>query len=193
MFTYIQEKPVKSLILYFLIFSLLSGLFIPNVNAQEPATGTPQDNACNRGGSMSGKCTTSWHWDCGWYIARWEAALYTFSQIPTDCSETLISPYLPVIGKPLPIPAVKTICHTQVIDDAEDTYCVSSDQTATGDWESDGTLDWEGIFVEEECPAPYEDYGETMTTLLNELDFIHEEISELGLLPQLCVQFEETE
>jgi hypothetical protein len=42
-------------------------------SAGDPAIGSPDDNACNAGGVMDGKCTTEWHWVCGWYLARWQS------------------------------------------------------------------------------------------------------------------------
>jgi hypothetical protein len=31
-------------------------------------------NACETGGLIDGKCTTDWHWICGWYLQQWEDA-----------------------------------------------------------------------------------------------------------------------
>jgi hypothetical protein len=39
--------------------------------AQGPAIDSPEDNACNPGGPMAGKCISEWHWVCGYYLARW--------------------------------------------------------------------------------------------------------------------------
>lgn len=60
---------MKKIILLVLIIILALPLGMSS--AQEP--GTKEDNACNEGGSMAGKCETAWHWVCGWYLARWEA------------------------------------------------------------------------------------------------------------------------
>lgn len=49
----------------------------------EPEAGSKGDNACNEGGSMAGKCDTDWEWTCGWYLARYEAAV--FAGVPSTC------------------------------------------------------------------------------------------------------------
>lgn len=57
--------------------------------AQDP--GTNQDNACYTGGTLAGKCSTPWHWICGWYLTRWESAGGWFGtyQLPTTCASLL--------------------------------------------------------------------------------------------------------
>jgi hypothetical protein len=62
---------MKLLIVFLLILSLLAPLSV--ASAQAPSIGSKEDNACNPGGSMAGKCTTEWQWRCGWFLARWEA------------------------------------------------------------------------------------------------------------------------
>lgn len=62
---------IKKLILCCLLLAMM--LPINMVGAQDPILGTKEDNACNEGGSMAGKCDTPWAWECGYYLARWEA------------------------------------------------------------------------------------------------------------------------
>jgi hypothetical protein len=43
-------------------------------SAQTPPLGSKEDNACNPGGAMEGKCGDNpWAWVCGWYLARWQS------------------------------------------------------------------------------------------------------------------------
>lgn len=73
--------------------ALLLLLLVPVVGAQQPTSGV--DNACEAGGSMAGKCTSEWHWTCGWYVARYERGEFSLGQVPADCAASLIVPYLP--------------------------------------------------------------------------------------------------
>lgn len=93
-------------------FLLLMLIVVPLVGAQDEVL----DNACDAGGSMEGKCTTDWHWICGWYVARYERAELTLEQVPVDCSTTLIIPYLPPTESAAIIeisPGVCAIVHTK--------------------------------------------------------------------------------
>jgi hypothetical protein len=83
---------------YLLTLILLLTLLVPVgiTSAGDPAIGSPDDNACNAGGVMDGKCTTEWHWVCGWYLARLNKNLITRAQFPAQCSSLLA---------PLPDPA----------------------------------------------------------------------------------------
>jgi len=68
---------MKKLFFMIAIMMLVSGALAMTATpsyAEEPAIGSAADNACNPGGSLEGKCTTEWHWGCGYYLARWEAA-----------------------------------------------------------------------------------------------------------------------
>jgi|GEM_PF-2558026 len=59
--SYAQEPP-----------SLPPEPFVPPPSV--PVLGTPDDNACHEGGSLEGKCESDWHWNCGYYLTRWESA-----------------------------------------------------------------------------------------------------------------------
>lgn len=48
-----------------------------------PEAGSAGDNACNPGGSMAGSCNSEWAWTCGWYIARYDAGVFT--SVPRTC------------------------------------------------------------------------------------------------------------
>jgi hypothetical protein len=80
---------MNKLALLILIFALILPFGI--VTAQEPPIGSSDDNACNKGGAMEGKCDTPWEWTCGYYLARWEkeggwTSNYAF---PNDCQSLL--------------------------------------------------------------------------------------------------------
>lgn len=72
-------------------------LVAPVVSAQEPNTAA--DNACYEGGVMAGKCTTDWHWTCGWYLARFTNGQFAREQVPVTCAGLL---------PPLPEPSLDT-------------------------------------------------------------------------------------
>lgn len=62
--------------------------------ADEPLPETPQDNACYEGGSMwrekpEDRCSTLWHWVCGWYLARYTAGIFTRHQVIDQCESVL--------------------------------------------------------------------------------------------------------
>ncbi len=70
---------------------------ISMVSAQQPTTGTPaigspEDNACNVGGKMEGKCDSEWAWSCGWYLARYYSGLFTRQQVIATCQMLLPVP-----------------------------------------------------------------------------------------------------
>jgi hypothetical protein len=73
------------------LLCLLSGLTLISA-AQEHASGSPEDNACNAGGSLEGKCDwptdaeDDWAWDCGWYIARVDTGEFTINDVPEWCN-----------------------------------------------------------------------------------------------------------
>jgi hypothetical protein len=85
---------MKRLLTLILLLTLLVPVGL--ASADDPAIGSPDDNACNAGGVMDGKCTTEWHWVCGWYLARLNKNLITRAQFPAQCSSLLA---------PLPDPA----------------------------------------------------------------------------------------
>lgn len=57
-----------------------ANIYIPPYTPDEGSAG---DNACNPGGSMAGSCNTEWAWTCGWYIARYDAGVFT--SVPRTC------------------------------------------------------------------------------------------------------------
>jgi hypothetical protein len=62
---------MKSLFMFLVLVTLILPFSL--TSAQSPAPGSIEDNACNRGGVMADKCTTQWHWVCGYYLARWQS------------------------------------------------------------------------------------------------------------------------
>lgn len=85
-------RKVLILVLIFVLGSLA-------ISAQE----LPEDaNACNEGGSMEGKCNVdfngdgeisefevTWAWTCGWYMARYDAGIFSRNQVPVFCESLL--------------------------------------------------------------------------------------------------------
>lgn len=76
------------------ILALLCLLFSLTLvtTAQDGADGSPEDNACNAGGSLEGKCDwptdaeDQWAWNCGWYIARVDTGVFTVNDVPAWCN-----------------------------------------------------------------------------------------------------------
>lgn len=58
-----------------LLIVILAALPLASAYAEDPAIGSKEDNACNAGGSLEGKCDTAWAWVCGWYLARYQAGI----------------------------------------------------------------------------------------------------------------------
>jgi len=73
------------------LLCLLFGLTLADP-AQDGLTGSPEDNACNAGGSLEGKCDwpteaeDQWAWTCGWYIARVDTGEFTVNDVPAWCN-----------------------------------------------------------------------------------------------------------
>lgn len=73
------------------LLCLLFGLTLISA-AQDSASGSPEDNACNVGGSLEGKCDwpteaeDNWAWHCGWYIARVDTGEFTVDDVPAWCN-----------------------------------------------------------------------------------------------------------
>lgn len=72
-------------------------------NLNDPNT-NERANACFQGGSLEGKCNididndsvvslaeTTWAWECGWYLIRFEYGLLTRENFPAFCSILLPS------------------------------------------------------------------------------------------------------
>lgn len=76
------------------LWMILLVLFIPMgvVYADDPAPGSPQDNACYEGGVLAGVCSTPQDWECGYSFARWEAAggLSGRNSIAIGCESLLL-------------------------------------------------------------------------------------------------------
>jgi hypothetical protein len=144
---------MKPTIVFLLILSLLVPLGM--TSAQNPPLGSKDDNACNPGGAMEGKCSIEWHWVCGWYLARWQANGGWFT--PNNPFNDACLSLLP--SRPLPEAeaqsGVTTICRVL----AGTTYCFSSNQIATIDFLSNGSIDGWYLFtnmaVPPSCPLTY--------------------------------------
>ncbi len=53
-------------VLTILLLIITSVVILTPASAQDA-----DDNACYTGGAMEGKCTSDWHWICGWYVDNW--------------------------------------------------------------------------------------------------------------------------
>ncbi|HUN08584.1 MAG TPA: hypothetical protein PLQ56_18400 [Aggregatilineales bacterium] len=90
-----------------LLLILLIGAF-NMVQAQEEEAG----NACETGGLIEGKCTTEWHWVCGWYLQQWEKAggWYGTYAFPDWCDPISLLPPKPEVKEGAT--ATSTGCYT---------------------------------------------------------------------------------
>jgi hypothetical protein len=73
------------------LIALIALLPLGSAFADDPAIGSKEDNACNPGGEMNGKCTTEWDWVCGWYLARVKSGL--IPRVISACS--ILQPVAP--------------------------------------------------------------------------------------------------
>lgn len=86
---------MKQWITRLLLVGLVASLAFGNVaSAQDPSVGSKEDNACNTGGALEGKCDSAWAWVCGWYLARLQSGNFTRFQVIDSCASLL--PALPV-------------------------------------------------------------------------------------------------
>jgi hypothetical protein len=81
------------LILLLLVCLIFGSIYI---SAQEDDQGNPNDphvndraNACYEDGSMESKCDTEWEWICGWYMIRFDAGIFSRSEVPAMCNSLL--------------------------------------------------------------------------------------------------------
>jgi|GEM_PF-5318961 len=91
----------------FILVVFLLLVAIPSVTAQEPSTtaptaGIPEDNECYEGGSMwrenpEDRCDTPWHWNCGWWLARYTRNIITTIDDECQVLLDLMPPPEPVI------------------------------------------------------------------------------------------------
>jgi hypothetical protein len=72
-------KPVSIILLVIIVLLVL---FVP-AYAQDDG-GSTDDNECLTGGVMEGKCTSDWHWICGWYLDNWFDKGGWLANPPTD-------------------------------------------------------------------------------------------------------------
>jgi hypothetical protein len=148
---------LKRLLTLILLLTLLVPVGI--TSAGDPAIGSPDDNACNKGGVMDGKCGTDpWAWVCGWYLARWQSngGWLTPNNPFNDACASLLPPH-PVPASDAAQNGVITICKVTGMN----TLCFSSDQIGTSDANTDGVIDFLFLFtnapvgVPPLCPANY--------------------------------------
>ncbi len=172
--------------------SAVLGLGLIAAADSQPEPGTPRDNACYEGGVMAGKCTLDWHWEGGWYLARFLSGDLTRQQVPDDFQILLPPPPPPVVdGVASP---VTTICKAYGWE-SNGQVCLSSNQTGSMDWDGNGT-DTYYIFTNDaagaDCPSTFNDMlfgGKAYETsgLVNYLGFSQAELDQLGLKTYYCM------
>ncbi|MCL4875234.1 MAG: hypothetical protein KJ064_01175 [Anaerolineae bacterium] len=99
----------------------------------EPEVGSAGDNACNEGGSMTGKCTTDWHWTCGWYLARYDAGV--FKSVPAACQILLD------VRPPRPEAASSSVTTTACFNSVAGLVCVTGNVFTGDNAPPDGVID----------------------------------------------------
>ena len=139
-------------------FIITSAFPLAIVHADEPAIGSPEDNACNPSGVMDGKCDTDWEWGCGYYLARWLSAggwSGTYHMI-ADCV-SLLPPVPPQVNI-AQAAAILEICKPAVVG-ATATFCFRPNQQGDYDISNNGTINtsYFGITTNNlgDCPAPW--------------------------------------
>lgn len=196
---------MKKLFFVVAMLMLVSGVMLMSATptyAEEPAVGTPEDNACNPGGVMEGKCDTDWEWGCGYYLARWISAggwggNYAMN---TDCVSLL--PPVPVVAvtedgsvagvDAAQVAAIIEIC--KIFGGGE--YCLYSNQTGTQATVATGVIFADSIFHnnglgDANCP-PVPPTATALnisgaTTGFNPVGFTNNELfTVLGLEPHVC-------
>jgi hypothetical protein len=106
---HIRKQRVMSVLKLFLLLALVLSFSLAGLaQADGPALGSKEDNACNEGGSMSPGCTSDWAWSCGWYLARFQSGLYSRAQVPATCA--ILLPPLPVPAAPAAPAATGPFC-----------------------------------------------------------------------------------
>lgn len=93
---------MKQILRVILVGLSMMALFMSVAFADEPIEGSPEDNACNSGGQMEGKCDSEWHWVCGYYMARFYSQSYDQGGYDTSLVPDWCASLLP----PAPEPAV---------------------------------------------------------------------------------------
>jgi len=95
-------------------------------NPNDPAT-NERANACFEGGSMDGKCTTTdidengsveeweidWHFECGWYLIRYEYNMISENALPEGC---LYVPGEPAMSPAIVPEATSDACNPMLMD-----------------------------------------------------------------------------
>jgi hypothetical protein len=114
----------------FLLILVLLALILPLGISQAQTPGTPEDNACNEGGAMAGKCPpdSEWHWVCGYYMARfytqsYNQGGYNTSLVPDWCA-SLLPP------RPIPAPAAVSGPSQVVTGGFVEPFCVAAGVTS---------------------------------------------------------------
>jgi hypothetical protein len=178
---------MRKLVLILAMLAMLSAMVVMVSADEETMTGAgeSQDNACNEGGVMYGKCDSEWAWKGGWYLARFLTGEFTREQVPDEFQILLPPPPPPPPASAGSAPArVVTICANW----NSYYYCLSSDQTGTGD--INGTPHEIYMMVDGACPATYQgknlaySFGSNWWT-----DVVTPNFASLNLMPTTCLYF----
>lgn len=148
----------RSLLLMLALLMLIAPI---SAMAQEPPLGSAEDNACNAGGVMEGKCDTPWEWICGYYLARWttNGGWFTPNNFFPDWCASLLPPR-PVSLAEAAEGQLLTVCdYTDVFTIPHglisNERCVDSSGFGYDDWFRDGSYEYIYLFGEfgGVCPA----------------------------------------
>lgn len=97
------------------ILGLLFLMMVTLISAQDD-NDMPNDplvnedaNACYADGTMADKCQTEWAWECGWYLIRWEATIFSDEQMPERCQILLPVPEIPQMDNQTGPPSVGVV------------------------------------------------------------------------------------
>lgn len=149
----------SALLLLLVVILIATAVPLSNVTAQQPLPGTPQDNACNIGGTMEGKCDTQWEWTCGWYVAQWfnKGGWNTANNtIPDWCLPDILLPPKPPPSTPDPTEPA-TVCDN--FNTNADRYCLTQN-VGEIDLLRDGSINRRDLILPANtttCPVPYQD------------------------------------
>lgn len=152
--------------------------------AQDP--GTKEDNACNEGGSMAGKCDTPWEWVCGYYLARWEAngGWNTPNNVLNDACVSLLPPRAIQEGETtsVPTPTCRDFRGWMV--------CITGNYIAVDVSWIAGPLNIEYLIVAPltPCPAPFTDNSFAVDVMAFDIAQFIKSFGFLGT-DKLCINF----
>lgn len=131
-----------------------------------PDEGTAQDNACNPGGVMAGKCTTDWEWTCGYYLARYDSGQAL--GVPSSCQILLdVRPQIPQSTPPQTVGASQ-VCIISLQSTPVKKICMLGNILTEDNEPADGTAE-ATYFLTSEMFAGYAGNCPAGTTYANDI------------------------